>query len=401
MDVSLKPSYLKGSVTLPSSKSYVHRYLIGAFLSHKKCSFSYVTFSNDIKETISVLTSMGAIFSIDGDTITLEEVKPVENVELTFLESGTTLRLILPIALYLFKDIKVNISNRLYQRGISLYESLYEILEKEEDENFKKLHILMKKPCNSYVLSGSISSQFISGMLYLLPLLEGPVSLTITDAITSKNYIDITLDVLSKFGIKFTQKDNVFVSESRQEYQPLSCPIEADYSSAAFIDAFNYLGDEIEITNLNEDSLQGDKVYQEYFAALSESFQVIDISNCIDLGPVLFAFAALSHGGEFLGVNRLKIKESDRLSAMVSELEKFYVQCEIYDDKLIVKKLSVLRLTDEEIEIETYNDHRIAMAMSLFMIYFPIKIKHYEVVNKSFPNYFEILKSIGGDVSYE
>ncbi len=401
MDVSLKPSYLKGSVSVPSSKSYVHRYLIAAFLSKKKCTFTNVTFSNDINETISILTSMGAVFSISGDTVTLEEVKPVENVELTFVESGTSLRLILPIALYLFKDIRVNISNRLYQRGISLYEPLYEIVEFAKDENFKKLHILMKKPCNSYLLSGNISSQFISGMLYLLPLLDGPVTLTVIDNTASKNYIDITLEVLDKFGIKFTHEGNTYTSETKQEYQPVSLAAEADYSSAAFIEAFNYLGDEITITNLNENSIQGDKVYKDYFAALSEGYQVIDISNCIDLGPVLFAFAALNHGGEFLGVNRLQIKESDRLSAMVSELEKFYVVCEIYDDKLIVKKLSVLMLTDDKIEIETYNDHRIAMAMSLFMIYFPIKIKNYEVVNKSFPNYFDILKSLGGDITYE
>ncbi len=244
-----------------------------------------------------------------------------------------------------------------------------------------------------------------------MPLLNNDSVVNITTELESKNYIDITIDVLKKSNIDIVEYDadlkqtengekiyHSYTISGNQKYNIDNSIVEGDYSNAAFIDAFNYLGSDIKINGLNINSKQGDKIYKNIFEILNNENATIDISNCIDLGPVLFAFSSLKHGAKFVGTKRLKIKESDRGVAMREELSKFGVEMVIDDDSIIVKKSEVNPPIDN---INSHNDHRIIMSMSLFMSRFDITIDGAEAVNKSYPNFYRDLESLGANIIYE
>ena len=161
------------------------------------------------------------------------------------------------------------------------------------------------------------------------------------------------------------------------------------------MDAFNYFNNNIVIKNLNPYSLQGDKVYIDYFKKLNEGNVTLDIKNCIDLGPILFVFASLKHGATFINTNRLKIKESDRANAIKEELAKINVNIDILDNKVIVHKSNII---NNNIAFNSHNDHRIAMALSLLATQFDITINDASCINKSYPHYFKDLKKLGVDI---
>jgi 3-phosphoshikimate 1-carboxyvinyltransferase len=181
-----------------------------------------------------------------------------------------------------------------------------------------------------------------------------------------------------------------------QKYSAHNFSIEGDYSNAAFIDAFNYFGNEINLTGLNPNSFQSDKVYKEYFDILNKDFSVIDISNCIDLGPILITFAALKNGAKFTGTSRLKIKESDRGNVIAEELRKCGADISVLDNEIIVNKKELHSSTTP---FNSHNDHRIAMSLSLLSTQFYIEISGSECVSKSYPGYFDDLKSLGATIS--
>ena len=179
-------------------------------------------------------------------------------------------------------------------------------------------------------------------------------------------------------------------------YKSSDYSIEGDYSNAAFIDAFNYLGSNIEISGLNDNSIQADKIYREHFKKLNEGFANIDISNCIDLGPVLITMAFLKHGAKFTGTKRLKIKESNRGEAISSELKKCGAKIDILDNEIIVNKSN---LSKPSSSFDSHNDHRIAMSLSLLSSEFDIVIENSECVKKSYPEYFEDMRMLGANIS--
>ena len=254
-------------------------------------------------------------------------------------------------------------------------------------------------------MPGNISSQYISGLLYTLPLLNGDSEIKVTTALESKNYVLMTLEVLKNYGIKVESNIDLFKSEDdksnqnltfkisgNQKYIAKDYSIEGDYSNAAFIDAFNYFGSDITLNGLNPYSLQSDKVYKEHFESLNKTNATIDISNCIDLGPILITFATLKNGAHFINTERLKIKESDRGNVITEELRKCGADIEVFDNEIIVNK--------KELHIPTttlysHNDHRIAMSLSLLSTMFDIEIEGSECVSKSYPGYFDDLKSLG------
>ena len=211
-------------------------------------------------------------------------------------------------------------------------------------------------------------------------------------------YVDMTIDVLQQFGIIIQKEDNKYIIKGNQKYHGRNSSVEGDYSNASFLGAFNHLGGNIQINNLNPYSYQGDKVYEEYFTILEKSGQKVDISNCIDLGPVLMAYCAIKAGGTLTGTKRLKIKESNRGLAMKEELEKVGSQITIFEDEIVIKKL---KPTVPKVPFSSHNDHRIVMALSLFATLFDIEIDEYEAIDKSFPLYFEYLSRLGMEVDYE
>jgi 3-phosphoshikimate 1-carboxyvinyltransferase len=227
-------------------------------------------------------------------------------------------------------------------------------------------------------------------------MLRGDSRIKIIPPIESRSYIELTIKALSLFGISVRwSDDNTIYIRGSQKYVPTDLTVEGDYSGAAFIDALGVFNNDINVDGLTPDSLQGDKVYKLLFDMLKKGVPTIHISNCPDLGPILFAVAAAKHGGVFTGTKRLKIKESDRASAMAEELAKFGVSVTVYDDKTVVYPAAFHQPTEV---LSGHNDHRIVMALSILLTLTGGEISGAEAVNKSYPSFFEDLKSLGIEV---
>lgn len=398
MTATFKPCKLKGKIDSPPSKSMAHRYLIGAALSGEKCTLTGVDFSEDILASIDCLGALGADIVTDKNSVCVDPAgfMKVDAPVLPCRESGSTLRFFIPLALCLGKAVTLTGSERLFERPLDVYEELC----RENDFTFKKdknsVTLCGRLNGGSYKIRGDVSSQFISGLLFALVFLGEPSALEIIPPFESRSYVDLTISALSSFGadVKFTDEYRIEVNSAG--LHTFSGKIEGDYSNAAFLDAFNYIGGNVEIGNLKPDSLQGDRVYGEYFDKISKGTPTLDISDCPDLGPVLFALAALKNGAVFTGTDRLKAKESDRGAAMHAELSKLGGGLVFGDNTITVPKQE-LRRCDEC--IDGHNDHRIVMAMSVILSKIGGKIGGTEAVRKSYPAFFEDIKTLGAKVT--
>lgn len=396
----LNKSSANGVVLAPPSKSYAHRLLIASFLSNKDSSIKNVCLSADISATTNCIKSFGNKVSIIDDTVEIKKQDNYIENDLFFdcFESGSTLRFFIPIAcLYDNKKIFKG-SERLISRGISVYEDI-----------FKKQGITFSKTKDSFIIEGklksgifnidaNISSQFISGLLFALPLLDGDSYIYLNTEIESKDYIYITLDVLKKSGIDISFDNNVFFIKGKQSYNLCDSTVEGDYSNSAFFDSFNFFGGNVIVKGLNKDSFQGDKVYLNLMKKLDKGYCEIDLKDCIDLGPILFCFSSLKHGARFINTRRLKIKESDRVADLACELSKFGVELIDLGNEVIIKNDN---MHSPEECLNGRGDHRIVMALALMLSVYGGSIEGYEAVKKSFPNFFDELIRIGIDIRYE
>lgn len=397
MIAQLTPCLLKGTIAAPPSKSMAHRYLIGAALSGCECTLTGVDYSEDILASIDCLKALGAEVTIDKDQVTVcsQNFMKITPDTLQCRESGSTLRFFIPLALCLGKRVTLYGSERLMERPLVVYEQLC----RDNGFTFEKseggITLCGSLKSGSYTLRGDISSQFITGLIFALVYLGEASSIEILPPFESRSYIDLTISALAAFGANVS-----FVSEYKIEIKPstlksFSGKIEGDYSNAAFLDAFNYIGSAVEIENLNPKSLQGDRVYADYFEQISKGTPTLDISDCPDLGPVLFALAALKNGATFTGTDRLKVKESDRGAAMHSELSKLGGGLVFGDNTITVPKQA---LTYKGEMLDGHNDHRIVMAMSVILSKTGGAIDGAEAVKKSYPGFFEDIIKLGAKV---
>lgn len=399
MNVIIYKSTPKGEVIAPASKSYTHRYLIASMLSKNESKIDNVYFSNDVLATLSCVASFGRDFIKSDNSITfLNNNEYVNNPIFNCNESGSTLRFLIPITLTKYKKVTFKGTKKLISRGIEEYEKIFNNQNIEVIKNEDSLIFKGSLKSGIFEVDGSKSSQYLTGLLFALPLLNGDSQIKIIPPLNSKDYVNITLDILSKYGILYKVDGlNIYI-KGNQEYKASNNKVEGDYSNAAFLEAFNYFNANINVLNLNDKSLQGDKIYQEYFKLLDKENVTLDISNCIDLGPILMCFAALKHGATFIGTKRLQIKESNRALAMKEELAKVNVKVDILDDSVIVYKSDI---KNNRIEFNSHNDHRIVMALSLISTLFDIKINDALAINKSYPNYFKDLEKVGVKIDYE
>ena len=248
---------------------------------------------------------------------------------------------------------------------------------------------------DTFNVPGNISSQFISGLLFALPLLDNNSQINITTNIESKNYIDITLDVIRQAGIEIEIRSNGYYIRGNQTFINRNYFVEGDYSNSAFLDVYNYIGGNVQIEGLNANSLQGDSVYNDLFQMLSKEHATINLENSIDLGPIMFAFASIKHGAHFIGTDRLKIKESNRITDMAKELNKFGIIVKEDLNNVIIDN-SNLHASNEE--LDGHNDHRIVMALSMMASIYGATINGVEAVNKSYPDFFEKIQRLGIEV---
>ncbi|HHU83888.1 MAG TPA: 3-phosphoshikimate 1-carboxyvinyltransferase [Clostridiales bacterium] len=400
MTAKFKPCKLSGTIDAPPSKSMTHRYLIGAALSKQNCVLSGVDYSEDIFATINCLKDLGAEIKTDKDKVSIssDRFMTAENPILECKESGSTLRFLIPLALCLGKTVTFQGSQRLFERPLNVYEELC----RENGFMFKKgansVTLCGKLESGNYKLRGDISSQFITGLIFALIYLNENSTIEIIPPFESRSYINLTIQALKSFGANIEFADEYKIKIKKSPLHSFSGKVEGDYSNAAFLDAFNYIGSNIKIENLNADSLQGDKVYAEYFDKISAGTPTLDISDCPDLGPILFALAALKNGAVFTGTDRLKAKESDRGMAMHEELTKLGGGLIFGDNSITVPKQE-LQYKGEK--LDGHNDHRIVMAMSVILSKTGGVIDGVQAVRKSYPGFFDDIKQLGAKVETE
>lgn len=399
MIVEIKKRKAAGQIDAPASKSMAHRALICGALS-KKSVIKGVAFSEDIKATIGCLSALGADVEIKGNTVTigglLQSNKKIEK-PLFCNESGSTLRFLLPLCLLKDEAICLAGSKRLFERSLSVYEEICKSQSIQYLKGDDRVAVKGKLQSGVYEVRGDVSSQFISGLLFSLPLLDGDSVIKIKGKFESASYVGLTLKTLGEFGIRVTRLDSdSFVVYGNQSYFGKELTVEGDYSNAAFFEALNLFGGNVLVNGLLEDSLQGDKIYKEYFGVLAKNEKMpIDLTDCPDLGPILFAVAAALNGGTFVGTDRLRIKESDRITAMKEELSKFGATL-IEGDNCVTVQKSLLN-TPKTL-LYGHNDHRIVMALSVLCTLTGGKISGAEAVKKSLPDFFHLLSSLKVDI---
>ncbi len=400
MEITINPSIANGTIKAQPSKSIVHRLLICAALSDGISTISNVAFSEDILATIDCIKALGASVEVSDtkDSLTIRGITfPFAQKEVDFFcrESGSTMRFFMPIAMALGIRARFFGSERLLERPFDVYESICRkqgiVFEKKDD----CIVIEGKLQPDHFEIPGNISSQFISGLLFALPLLHTDSSIRLLPPVESASYIDLTRRTLEQFGITVVY-DGSYQIKGDQTYCGNTIEAEGDYSNAAFLDALNLLGGNVFVTGLDEKSMQGDRVYREYFEKLKAGTSVLDLSDCPDLGPVLIAMAAYLHGGILNGTKRLRMKESDRGRAMEEELKKCGIELYIEDDRITVPYVS-LKAPHEK--LDGHNDHRIVMALAVLLTKLGGTITGAEAVKKSYPYFFEDLVKLGVDVS--
>ena len=393
MIVSIKKSKAKGIIAAPPSKSMAHRALICGALSDGS-EIKNIEYSNDILATLDCLSALGCEICKSDNVIKLGSLDPfiAKSTTLDCRESGSTLRFMIPLCMLSGNKITLKGSERLFARNLSIYEEI----AKQNGIVFKKgegsLTVCGKLKAGDYKVKGDISSQFISGLLFALPLLEHDSTLEITGEYESEPYVDLTLKSLEDFGIKIEKCGRIYKIKGGQRYISKDIFVEGDYSNAAFLDGFNILGGEVTVTGLEDNSLQGDKIYKQMYKALKNGEKQFDLSNCPDLAPVMFALSATFGGAHFTGTRRLKIKESDRAVAMQAELLKFGIKVNVGENDVTVCG-GELKTPNET--LCGHNDHRIVMALSLLCSLTGGSIDEAESVAKSYPDYFEKIKSLG------
>ena len=405
-------STLSGRLKIIPSKSITHRALICAALAKGESMIENPLYANDTLQTLEILKHLGTAFLTHLDSIkVIGGTIRHANEPLNARESGSTIRFLIPVALLTEAEEHFIFSPSLAKRPLETYETLFF----QRGIYFEKINgdIFVKGPIipGEYIFSGDISSQFISGLLFVLPLLKEDSEIVITGSFESKSYVDMTIKVMAQFGVHVKQNKNTISIPGNQYYQNRHFMVENDYSQAAFFLTSAALNGEITLTGLKKDSLQGDKKIIEYLSKFGADVDVtndqvhvkantqkpmyIDISNTPDLGPILFVLGAMSEKPfKIRGIKRLRYKESDRIEAMCHNLDKVGAQYKL-SHNMITFFPSTLK---GGVEVSSFNDHRICMAMAILASHLEdgLIIDGVESVGKSYPNSFEDLSILGG-----
>ena len=413
MNKVITPFVPKGTINVPGSKSYSHRYLIGSFLSDKLITLNNIYYSNDVLATLSCLNMMGGRFEInESQTISIKKIiKESDSIILNAEESASTLRMLLPISSFLYKNVTFIGNKSLFLRPLDAFKSIFdkEKIHYEHKENsIEKNGLLSMK---IFDCSSKTSSQFMSGMLFLAAFCNSKYKITYSEPIVSRKYLDMTLKVLKDFGYSFKELDNSFSLETKEEPKTSEFTIEGDYSSAANFIVLGALKGEITLSNLNAESIQPDSIIIKLLKSIGANITYINncikissvnnlksfrfnIDESIDLGPILIVLASQIKGQSIIeGVNRLKIKESDRLSSILIELNKAGLEYEVKNDSIYIQGKESYK---DGIIFESHNDHRITMALTIFSILTngTNTINNVECVNKSYPTFFLDLEKL-------
>ena len=395
MRIRIEPGKARGTTAAPPSKSMAHRLLICAGFADGTSVIRGIDPSEDVLATSDCLRALGAQLRAEGADVTVAGCDPRKSNAGTLAcrESGSTLRFMIPPALLSGAEIRFTGSEKLMSRPLSVYEDICRqrgfLFERGNDS----LRVRGRLAAGTYEVPGDISSQFISGLMFALPLAEGDSAIRILPPVESRSYLDLTLQALRDFGIRAEwDGPETLRIPGGQAYRPREAAVEGDYSNAALLEILNDVGGEVTVTGLRADSLQGDRVYRDYLALIRHGTPELDVTDCPDLAPALIAAAAMKNGAKLTGTRRLRLKESDRGAAMAEEMAKFGVRLVNRENEIAVPGGEPHRPSEP---LSSHNDHRIAMALAAVCVRTGGEIDGAEAVRKSFPDYWERLKKLG------
>ncbi len=379
MDIRITPHPLHGDVTPPPSKSLSHRALIAATLAGSVDRIVNLAESQDIAATRRCMEAL----------LTPSDGFPCLNCG----ESGSTLRFLIPLALVLRGGAKFVGHGRLMERPMEPYFDIFRAKNIHFEKSGNELTVTGRLTPGVYKLPGDVSSQFVTGLLYALPLTDGDSEIDVTSPLQSREYVTMTLDVLKRFGVSVENHGfSRFTVPGNQRYVPANFTVEADWSQAGFWYAARALGHDVAVLGLDPASPQGDKLAAAYSEALPDA---VDLSQIPDLLPPLAAMAAVKAGTtRFVNAARLRMKESDRIAATANMLRAFGIACEEGPDFLAVTGGAPLRSG----AVDGAGDHRIVMAAAILATAAdgPVTILGAEAVNKSYPTFFDEFRRLGG-----
>ncbi|MBQ6212579.1 3-phosphoshikimate 1-carboxyvinyltransferase [Ruminococcus flavefaciens] len=402
MDIRISPSRLCGQLSVPASKSCAHRSIICAALADGVSHLSGVTMSKDIEATIGAMTALGAEFTVSGGDITVKGAggRHAHDCVIDCNESGSTLRFIIPIAAALGSRTEFRGRGRLPQRPIDIF-----IRELGKNGTVFDYHNTMPFTLSGglkngrFEIEGDVSSQFITGLLFALPLLDGDSEIVLTSHLESRPYVDITIDTLRRFGVSVEETENGFRVRGGQHYVSRDEHIEGDYSQAAFFCVANALGSDVKLDNLLADSVQGDKKILEIISDMCYNGNIghysADCSDIPDLVPILAVLGAFGSGDSVIyNAKRLKIKESDRLQTTAALINSLGGNVDITDDGLVIHPTGNMHGGT----VDSFGDHRIVMAAAIAAtaIDGEVIIKGAEAAEKSYPAFFDDYRKLGG-----
>lgn len=420
MKVKIYPSTLTfDEIVIPASKSMSHRAIMAASLASGKSRIKNINYSVDIKATIEAMKTLGASFIEGENEVIIEGVggvfSQVERV-IDAKESGSTLRFLIPLASLSNCKVQFIGSKRLFQRPNNVYEEIF----KHQNNTFEQnddIVVCGAIQADNFDVVGNVSSQFITGLLYTLPLCEKDSIINIIPPFESRSYVDLTISVLKQYNIDIVWKDeNTLFIKGGQHYLPHDYTVEGDYSQLAFFATLGLINGPLTVLGVSHDSLQGDKQFIDFCREMGGKVVEVangyrfypsdlkgitmDLNNCPDLGPIASTIASYAKGEtKLVNAERLRIKESDRILAMETELKKVGVNVSSTTDSMTI--IGPTTWASSQL-LSGHNDHRIVMALAIgatiannVMI-----IDESEAISKSYPSFFTDLQSLGIKVEY-
>ena len=398
MDIKITPKFLSGKILVPPSKSISHRALIAAALADGESRIYNLLDCVDTTATIEALNALGAEIRKEGSCTIVKGIsKPAESAEINCHESGSTLRFIMPVAAALGCRSSFDGRANLPNRPITPYFTEFQ----KHGVKFltDKMPYITEGKLNGgvYEIAGNISSQFITGFLFALSLLEEDSVIKITSPLESKPYVDLTIDAMKTFGVTVTEGENEYLIKGGQKYKPCDYTVEADMSQAGFFCVAKAIGADLEIMGLNPESLQGDREILKITEEFSRTGKAFDInaSQIPDLVPILTVLACFADGTSYIrGCERLKIKECDRLAVTSEELNKLGGKVRVENDTLVIEGVKELNGG----ECDCHTDHRIPMSLAIASqrCKNSVILNGAECVSKSYPTFFEDFRKLGG-----
>ena len=420
MNVTIHKPLSEGSIEVVPSKSITHRALIAAALAEGKSLIKRPLESEDTEATIDMLRALGVTITKTNLGIEVESKGIQKPTKVLFAnESGSSLRFLVPVALLSESKVMFDGKPGLKKRPISEYLRVFDqmgVQYRQFDENLP-LEISGKMVPGEYTISGNISSQFVTGLLYALPLLKGDSKLLLDTPLESKDYVDMTISIQREFGVEIEEINQGYFIRGNQKYIKKTFEVSGDFSQAAFHIVAGILGANITLSKIAKNTHQADEKILELVIMMGgqinydngiikpisslTSGRVIDLSQCPDIGPIMAVLCALSDGkSHLINASRLRIKESDRITAITTELNKLGAKISETKDGMIIEGVKNFK---SNMNLYSWNDHRIVMALAIAAIKTdgPIRITNAEAIKKSYPTFFEDYVKLKGEISYE